>query len=633
MRFVSLLLALAFAAAVTCDRCTFTRGKAYDFDDALDCLYSIPLKEEVFNQTLETIEKAGQLYVFKDVSKKSPSPVFYPMNIDFDKEVAAIRSKHYDSEWAFNADIVNLFGRYQDGHFAYVPPLCYTGFAAMQPFSLVSYYDKETSSEVILIAGIMNGAEEGYKKLYGVSDLRDFVGGIVRTINGEDAAKVIYRYASEKAGSSHDANIRYNMALTCFLGNGAYYPGEFYYRSALHPFPERGEKMSYVVEMPHGGERSLDLKWIFVAKSDNDSEESLAQSCFPAKVAKDTKFDQKPIRLEPRMQLSESELALLNERTQRGVPKRVGDEPIPIITSADVSFFQLDKKTAVIQIPTFGPSNMRSFGRTLKQGFKKIAERKLSRVIVDVSNNGGGIICLGYTVARMLIPEYHPYGANDMAVVPLSLAYAQAAIDRNVTDTYWSPTMWYKADSNETLANDMSWFVPGVNHTRGGVEGTYSELFRDSCDIYFKVLPPPEGLDFTPDEVKVLTNGYCFSTCALLSRHMQEYTKVETVVVGGVQGKPMGIATTPGGQVNDLATTLQMAEKLGMADHPLSPPGFPNSARMTYTLREVYPWQKTYRDIPLEFFFQPATHHIPYTRQSAIEPTAVWKDVIQFFKE
>jgi hypothetical protein len=177
----------------------------------------------------------------------------------------------------------------------------------------------------------------------------------------------------------------------------------------------------------------------------------------------------------------------------------------------------------------------------------------------------------------------------------------------------------------------MDWFVPGHNHTRGGVEGTYSELFRDQCDLLYKVMHLPEGMSFKPSQIKIVTNGFCGSTCCFFSRHLQESYNIATFAMGGISYIPMSIGTSPGNQVLDIGTTISYATKLGMKNHPLSPPGFPNTASMSYTLREVYPWTPTARDIPLDYYFQPSTHHLPYTKESASNPPRVWEQILPFF--
>jgi hypothetical protein len=611
-----------FASLAIGDVCQFTSGKAVPFDDALDCVNRVPLTEDSFEQTMDTVERAGQLYVFKDIAKKSPAPIFSATNVNLEAELAKIRRTKYQYEYPFNKDIVTLFNKFHDGHFVYVPPTCYTAFSAIQPFVLTSYYDTALQENKIYIAGLNNGAEEGYSSLYKVTGLDKCVGGTIRSVNNVPAVQAVFEYANSTMGSSHDVNIRYNLAMTMFMESGGYYPGEFYYRSVLSKTPEKGEVVNYVIDMPDGSVKSLSLKWIFVPRADLSSLSELTQQCAQTKTNTEHNFQFQGTAIHKTPFVKTSEFGM---RTTRRADSDV------IIANEDASFYQVDDSTAVLVIPAFMPQSSVRFGRTLTNGFQEMYNRGLSRIIIDISNNGGGIVCWGYTLAHLLLNEYNPFGRADMPVVPLSLAYAQAAIDNDVHDTVWSPDTWHQIDSEDTLPFTMDWFVPGHNHTRGGVEGTYSELFRDQCDVLYKVMHLPEGMSFKPSQIKVVSNGYCFSTCAFFSRHMQESYNIATFATGGVSYIPMGIATSPGNQVLDLDSTIAYAEKLGMKDHPLSPPGFPTTAQMTYTLREVYPWTPTARDIPLDYYFQPATVHLQYTKESSVDRHKVWEQVLEFF--
>jgi hypothetical protein len=573
---------------------------------------------------METIQRAAKLYVFKDISKSSPSPIFAPMNIDLDAELEKIRNTNYTSEFKFNQDLTSLFTRFRDGHLAYVPPSCYSGFPALQPFALVSYFDKELQQEQIYVADITPNTNDAYQELIGSDDLSKHIGSTVTHINGVPAVKEILQFANSSIGSSRDINGRYNLAVARFIDEkGIYALGTFFARGSTSPIPKTGEKIEYVLEK-NGVKTTLSFPWITVPSRDVSSYSALVEECNASPKSVDKKEYDGSL-------LDEVMFGQLSLAAQKHFAYSSSSDVSlqPLLIATDIQFYQINNKTAVIRFPSFMAAKRVEFVRALKDGFQLMADKDLHRVIVDVSNNGGGNICLGYTLARMLISEYNPYGANDLPVVPLSLAYAQAAIDNDVHDTYWSPDMWYKANADENVEFNMDWFAPGVNHTRGGVEGTYSSLIRDGCDLYFDKFNPPR--EFKPSQIKIITNGYCASTCALFTRHLQEYQKVMTHAIGGISYVPMAIANCPGGQVNDMDTTITMATKLGMKDHPLSPPGFPNTARMTYTLREVYPWQKTARDIPLEFFFQPATYHLSYTKESAVNPQKAWEQVLELF--
>lgn len=81
--------------------------------------------------------------------------------------------------------------------------------------------------------------------------------------------------------------------------------------------------------------------------------------------------------------------------------------------------------------------------------------------------------------------------------------------------------------------------VPGVSKPRNNVFRTYSQLIGLS-DAFCAKYDLGEPLDnpFEPQNVKILTHGFCGSTCALFATHLHSVEKVETVVVGGVITQP-----------------------------------------------------------------------------------------------
>ena len=67
-----------------------------------------------------------------------------------------------------------------------------------------------------------------------------------------------------------------------------------------------------------------------------------------------------------------------------------------------------DKETAVLRILTFAPSNITSFINTIQNAFLYFKTKNAKQLIIDLSQNGGGDICLGYALSRYLFPDVEP---------------------------------------------------------------------------------------------------------------------------------------------------------------------------------------------------------------------------------
>eukprot|EP01105_Mastigella_eilhardi_P025820 TRINITY_DN7165_c0_g1_i1.p1 TRINITY_DN7165_c0_g1~~TRINITY_DN7165_c0_g1_i1.p1 ORF type:complete len:647 (-),score=174.65 TRINITY_DN7165_c0_g1_i1:698-2356(-) len=541
------------------------------------------------------------------------------------KEMKANPSQ-FASDYDFHQQLVGLVRQLHDGHTGYSAPSCYSNFRPLQPLMLISYAS-ETGGLYpdIGVAAIYPGLSPYYKSI-GI-DVAQLIGGTVLSINGVDAWQYIMMFANSSVGTSKDVQVRYNIALTQFRNGASYTLGSFESRTSC-PKPKAGEKVQYDVRLTDGSIVTVELPWVALVAQSVTNVQSFTKWCYSAPTTEEkwarSQQSKQQLLAEPRVELAHTAI--------KPTTSDPAFEIVPLLVSDDVSFYSVNKNTAVVVVPSFEPISYLEFGKNLEAGLTLLANNSLHRLIVDVTNNGGGDLCLGYTLIKLLFSEFSPYGANDLISSPLAVDLANAAVETGVDDTYWSPQKWIDVTTNKTFpAGSTSWLVPGIQHVRGGVLGNYSNLFRDGCDIYFDVMPNPVNVHYRPSQVRVLSNGFCGSTCAVFSRHLQEFDGVKTVAVGGVQQMTMGISTTPGGQVIDVAEAVSMIEELGQASNPLSPQDFITTATMRFTLREIYPWNRDDTEVPIEYFYEPATYHIPYTKDSAINSQLVWKDVVKTF--
>lgn len=301
----------------------------------------------------------------------------------------------------------------------------------------------------------------------------------------------------------------------------------------------------------------------------------------------------------------------------------------PLITNSVVSFWQVGNKTGVMQIPAFG--DVDSFAPLMNQGFALFQQRGVTQLIIDLSNNGGGELDAGYAILNYLFDNF-TYGLNDMIESTLADALVLAADQQPEAGTYWNYNAWIDPSTLQPFTSSSPWWFPGIVYDRGNIKGSYSLKFQDNFTQSLDELPPPPLNErFSPQHIRVLSNVWCGSTCAVTSRQLQEYDNVKTVAVGGLPTVPIGISTTPGGEVTDLDSVLQMIQQLGQASNPLAPAAFPTSASMRFTIREIYPFNAGAPNLPLEFYFQASTLRIPYSLQTAMNPTLVWLDILNTF--
>jgi len=225
-------------------------------------------------------------------------------------------------------------------------------------------------------------------------------------------------------------------------------------------------------------------------------------------------------------------------------------------------------------------------------------------LILDLRGNGGGDICLGYQVIDALMEESNPYGKYDVIHSEITTEIVTQLTEPQYSNFPFSPSFWVDPVTNERYTN-ISWYTPGHTWDRGGIEANYSKFVH----LYCQNTTSPVRYLFK--QIQILTDGLCGSTCAVFSSHLAEADHVKTVVVGGLINRTQQYYSFPGGQVFNLAETLQIASALNITD-PNLPNPFPSSSVLSFTLQEIYPWRKNnlIEKIPLEFMYRPATHHL-----------------------
>jgi hypothetical protein len=106
-------------------------------------------------------------------------------------------------------------------------------------------------------------------------------------------------------------------------------------------------------------------------------------------------------------------------------------------------------------------------------------------------------------------------------------------------------------------------------------------------------------IEWRPENIVILTNGYCGSTCALFSRNLHEHHGVRTFTVGGLVDQSMAYSVFPGGQVYSYTSLLGQVSKLGVDPDEHVPTYLPLNAQVSFTIREAYSSLRKY--VPLEF--------------------------------
>ncbi|KAJ1564217.1 hypothetical protein HK096_009076, partial [Nowakowskiella sp. JEL0078] len=221
------------------------------------------------------------------------------------------------------------------------------------------------------------------------------------------------------------------------------------------------------------------------------------------------------------------------------------------------SFYGLaDKKTAVWVFPTFDPEGITlSDGSilplTAKQsnqwiddiilGLGNLQKSGYTKLIIDVSQNGGGLICVAQAIGQIPI--------NDMRYTELLLAIGKAS--STFKQGFFTP------DGKVPLTANTNWFSQRST-SPDSTQGTYTQQYKSTnCDLAvtstLQQYMNTTGIqpDFwKPENMAILSDGTCGSACSFLTRGLHTQKKVPVYVYGGLtdNGKSnivLGVKGTP----------------------------------------------------------------------------------------
>lgn len=261
-------------------------------------------------------------------------------------------------------------------------------------------------------------------------------------------------------------------------------------------------------------------------------------------------------------------------------------------------------KTGVLRIYTFSPSDSNEFINIVEDAVCNFKKNNISKLIIDVSQNGGGSICLGYAVERFLFPDISPdTGSYDIKASELFKSFATSAASQMCSNHthqvcglnpevvgYFTPCAWYDWYSKSQYY-DSTWFLPGKMVTRGGIPDSYSTFITQNCESeYSRWIPANTArLELPAQNIILLSDGLCGSTCAVFSRHLQLTRRVKAITTGGVYGgQQPSLTSFPGGEVVHYKYILSLAERYGVQNDTLVPKLLPTTADFRFAIREIF---------------------------------------------
>ncbi|KAK7962873.1 peptidase s41 family protein [Apiospora aurea] len=506
---------------------------------ALACLNSVPVAKEAALKFVDELVPYLEWQSDSAWKKDPPATYFYP-GYDMFAELASVRAgieaDKYDSEYAWQSDMyLRVFGPGHDGHLYVYSDVLANALEWARPFALVSVSeDGKATPEIKVYDDVMTSPDTA---------------STLTKINGKDAATYIEDAIFAVSGNQDKDSAYNSMGRTRYV-----YPGA----TTSFSFANGTE-----IELPNTA--LVKGNWTGVVDGDSFFK-VFAPNADPARAGR-----------EPPAPTTTSTPA-----PPAATPTGVPGYPKPVVVSSDfvVSGYFLDKPgfedVAVLAMLSFSPENPAEFQRVVEEFFDKAVAAGKKKLVVDVQVNGGGYIFQGYDTFRQIFPDIQQEGTGRWRYSPgfeaVSKVFskncegfdpytASDALIQQCEAVYNWGYDYDRANQNFTSYEDK--FPPAIS--KGD---KYTELMQWNFDNPLDTINSTYGIGYDitgygtrknytqrpfggPENVVVLFDGYCASTCTLFSQFMKHDAGVQFVAMGGrpsVQGKIQGVGGVKGSQ-------------------------------------------------------------------------------------
>ncbi|KAJ2975380.1 hypothetical protein NUW58_g8371 [Xylaria curta] len=507
---------------------------------AHDCLNSVPIYKEGALRYIESMKPYVEWQSDTIFKKHPPSGYFYPPHDIWgviEELKADIAADKYTSEYAWQQDLyVKVFGPAHDGHFVSYPDVLTNALEWQRPYALVSISDKPDGSapEIKVYSDVISSPDTA---------------SVVKKINRKDAEKFLSELIFAVSGNQ-DKDAAYNS-----LFYEKAYEAEINSQGYFH----NGGRTRYVYP---GSTTTFTFANGTSLKFDNQAR---IKGDWSGVVDGPSYF----ARFAP----GANGTARTAETTATPTPaptpavKAVPGYPEPVIVSSDgvISGYFLQgegfEDTAVLAALSFSPDDVVEFQRVAQDFFAAAKKAGKKNLVVDVSVNGGGYIFSGYDLFRQLFPDIVQEGLGRWRANPgfnaISEVYSANSANfdpetapEDIIYQYESTYNWrYDIDeSNKHFTSFEDKFGPkeflGDKFTDvmqwdfNDPLNTINSTFGFGTDI----TGYRSRANFTrpfaaPENIVILLDGYCASTCTLFSQFMVHDAGVKTIALGGRPSK------------------------------------------------------------------------------------------------
>ncbi|CAE7140128.1 unnamed protein product [Rhizoctonia solani] len=673
------LLAAALSAAVLSsgspvesrqlDPCTKIVKQSWSKpSEVSSCLSSFPFSTTLRDNIVDVLSQTlSQFHTSTNFHLKMPDP-FTDDTIDLLGEFQRIKKTTYHSDLELHRDISTTLKRLGDSHAGYVN-YCYDSlYVTYFPFPLAvlarpgaediqNIHIVPEASEVVTDEF---GAEavKTWQAALGGRNLTDFNGAQIVSINGQDPWAIVDTYAATAGGFQAKTTRQNGFFASYALWD--YDMGGF----AQLALPPQNDTISLtLIRNGTTSQETYDVPYLSRIGSGTveftDAKSLWSNNCLPTRKTNGGSSSDAA----PSAKMKTTGLQATKEEDPLSQPAKFQKTPIipSIVDGRRETFANLvydgpqdislpghlvptdevteygavrwyileDGKTAVLWIASFGGRTTLA-SKAIVNGLNYVKKQGVQRLLVDVTNNGGGQICLASFLHRVLAgpqPGLDIQPGFDGSVraqdLPQKIVAKIIAGGLPEDDTsYYNPSNYKGANGTEFAAN-FNWLDPAINMRVNGVPDKFSQKIGDTCLPFSQTPPTTQPFEF--ENIAIMSNGRCASACSLFSILMRTRYNVKTVVVGGKPGTTQQYCGVVGGQSLSFVPLNAELKSLGLKNDPLSPPDFLTNSYQGITWKLAYsPEDPSSFE---EFKSHPAQFNFPLLPSTVNNPRAIWEDV------
>jgi hypothetical protein len=517
---------------------------------ALACLKSVPIKSKDASTTIEELKKMVEfqstISYLKDPPKGWPNEKV-DILAGLDSIASKISTSDYSNEYDFENDIASLFVKAHDGHLSF-NGMAYTGALRWR-----------RSTRIALISASKDGSE--MPKVWAISDFNrtnaSYEPSAVTKINDQDIGSFLA--AESLLNSYHDPDTRYNAMFYMqpaesfgYFTSPRFYPGP---KTSIQY--ENGTTQEYtnlaVVAEPSDWDNITDGESFYDNYVDYSNSYKVFQKRSPNAL---------PFHLEnPRDHELQNAFTIQHSSIPLFYPKPFlahSEEDVPL---AGYFINTAQGQIGVLVVQTFNTADdtgAREFQRVIQRYIAEAKSRGVAKHVIDVRTNGGGKVLSGYDMYLQFFPSQKPqtqsrwrghqaselFGKSVSSFTTLTRSNAELFISPFSNDAFVSKDLTELADWNAMYPPDK---FHGDSFTTL-LKYNLSDPLQTSDDrLAVGIVPTGYGSrgNFTEDpfraeDLVVLSDGICASTCGIFLELMVQQSGVKTLAVGGrPQNGPM----------------------------------------------------------------------------------------------